>query len=176
MIKSRGSLIITVCCLLLQFSNIVQKRYLFTLTPYFGILSLVCLQGLLFLLYPLLGHLADVYLTRYRTLKCGVVVIIAGEVAFALSTVILVAYQAISTTEIHGLPVQVHVIILLMVAGITAVGIGLFEANAIQFGLDQLLEAHTLKLIAFIHWYYWSNVGNLFTFYVKSSGHLAAII
>ena len=72
-----------------------SKALSFQLTPYFGLLTLVCLQGLLFLLYPLLGHLADVYLTRYRTLKCGVVVIIAGEVAFALSTVILVAYQAI---------------------------------------------------------------------------------
>ena len=27
-------------------------------------------------------------------------------------------------------------------------GVGLFEANAIQFGLDQLLEAPTPKLIA----------------------------
>ena len=36
-------------------------------------------------------------------------------------------------------------------------GIGLFEANAIQFGLDQLLEAPTPKLIAFIHWYYWTH-------------------
>ena len=33
---------------------------------------------------------------------------------------------------------------------------GLFQANAIQFGLDQLLEAPTPKLIAFIHWYYWA--------------------
>ena len=36
-------------------------------------------------------------------------------------------------------------------------GVGLFEANALQFGLDQLLEAPTLKLIAFIHWYYWTH-------------------
>ena len=27
----------------------------------------------MFLVYPLLGHLADVYLTRYRTLKCGII-------------------------------------------------------------------------------------------------------
>ena len=41
-----------------------------------------------------------------------------------------------------------------------------FEANAIQFGLDQLLEAPTPKLISFIHWYYWSqNVGGLVVFY-----------
>ena len=47
------------------------------------------------------------------------------------------------------------------------IGLGLFEANIIQFGLDQLLEAPTSKLIAFIHWYYWSqSVGGLALFYV----------
>ena len=41
-----------------------------------------------------------------------------------------------------------------------------FEANAIQFGLDQLLEAPTPKVFSFIHWYYWSqNVGGLVMFY-----------
>ena len=44
---------------------------------------------------------------------------------------------------------------------------GLFEANALQFGLDQLLEAPTPKLIAFIHWYYWiHNVVQLVVMYL----------
>ena len=39
------------------------------------------------------------------------------------------------------------------------------------FSLDQLLEASTPKLIAFIHWYYWvQNVGSLALFYVIGSG------
>ena len=43
----------------------------------------------------------------------------------------------------------------------------MFQANAIQFGLDQLLEAATPKLISFIQWYYWAqNVGSLVFFYV----------
>ena len=33
-------------------------------------------------------------------------------------------------------------------------GVRRFEANALPFGLDQLLETPTQKLIAFIHWYY----------------------
>ena len=46
-------------------------------------------------------------------------------------------------------------------------GVGLFEANALQFGLDQLLEAPTPKLIAFIHWYYWThNVVQLVAMYL----------
>ena len=45
---------------------------------------------------------------------------------------------------------------------------GLFEANALQFGLDQLLEAPTQKLIAFIHWYYWThNVVQLVAMYIQ---------
>ena len=49
----------------------------------------------------------------------------------------------------------------------------MFQANAIQFGLDQLLEAPTPKLIAFIHWYYWAqNVGSLAFFYVTGSGFI----
>ena len=59
------------------------------------------------------------------------------------------------------------------IVGITIIGIlvttgvGLFEANAIQFGLDQLLEAPTPKLIAFIHWYYWTqNVVQLLVKYL----------
>ena len=53
------------------------------------------------------------------------------------------------------------------------VGLGLFQANAIQFGLDQLLEAPTPKLISFIHWYYWAqNVGSLAFFYFIASSVL----
>ena len=51
------------------------------------------------------------------------------------------------------------------------IGLGLFEANIIQFGLDQLLEAPTPKLIAFIHWYYWSqSIGGLALFYMQEGG------
>ena len=40
------------------------------------------------------------------------------------------------------------------------IGIGLFESTAIQFGMDQMLEANSDELSTFIHWYYWScNVG-----------------
>ena len=31
-----------------------------------------------------------------------------------------------------------------------------FEANAIQFGMDQLLEASSAQLISFVHWYFWA--------------------
>ena len=39
---------------------------------------------------------------------------------------------------------------------ITLLGLGMFESTAIQFGMDQLLEASSNHLSTFIEWYYWS--------------------
>ena len=162
--KLHGSHVVMICCFLLQFSNIAQKRYFFSLTPYFGILIVVCSQGLLFLLYPLLGHLADVYLTRYRTLKCGLVIVVTGELVAIICTVIAAAPISVTYSSVA--------VLALIIAAIMVIGVGLFEANAIQFGLDQLLEAPTSKLITFIHWYYWSQkVGGLLVFYITYSGY-----
>ena len=82
--KLRGCIIVIICCFLLQFSNVAQKRYVYSLGNSFNDIFIVCIQGLTFLVYPLLGHLADVYLTRYRTLKCGFVIIVTGEIILFL--------------------------------------------------------------------------------------------
>ena len=51
---------------------------------------------------------------------------------------------------------------------IALLGIGLFESTAIQFGMDQMLEASSDKLSTFIHWYYWSsNLGRLVALYIS---------
>ena len=126
------------------------------------------MQGLLFLLYPLLGHLTDVYLTRYRSLKLSY-----GLIIFVICVTIVwigidVAVSSIwNFNKLHERDTATIWVICIIV---NVVGIGLFQANAIQFGLDQLLEAPTPKLIAFIHWYYWAqNVSALAVFYIYIS-------
>lgn len=58
------------------------------------------------------------------------------------------------------------VLLLLLIPGI--IGLSMFEANAIQFGMDQLLEASSEQLSSFIHWYYWlSHVGHLVFGYIN---------
>ena len=49
--------------------NITGKQYLLVTDTLAIRLPDLAIQGLLFLLYPLVGHLTDVYLTRYRSLK-----------------------------------------------------------------------------------------------------------
>ena len=109
--------------------------------------------GLLFLLYPLMGHLTDVYLTRYRSLKWsfGFLILVAFTGAIydgVLIPISIVVKFVILKSSYHAYLYVVAIILFL----VYIIGLGLFQANAIQFGLDQLLEAPTPKLIAFIHW------------------------
>ena len=157
-----------VCCLVVGFLDITQKDFLLFSAPLKSRLFVLSAQGLLFLLYPLIGHLTDVYLTRYRSLKLSFGILLFTACAFLVYCGIDLAASSIwKSTIFHHIQTAV---ILVIICAIYIVGLGLFQANAIQFGLDQLLEAPTPKLITFIHWYYWAqNVGNLAFFYVLSS-------
>ena len=61
----------------------------------YGTLELLSLQGLTFLVYPLLGHLVDVYMIRYRTLKPGIILLIVADVGVLIQT----AYESTATYE-----------------------------------------------------------------------------
>ena len=168
--KLRGSLLVIVCCLVVTFCNVNQKEYLmFEISLSIRILFLTVI-GLLFLVYPYVGHITDVYLTRYRSLKCSFILLI---LAFCTAFVYLgfcFATANVLNFRDHQSPLHIPFCIIYIVY---IVGLGLFQANAIQFGLDQLLEAPTPKLIAFIQWYYWAqNVGSLALFYAVGSSVL----
>ena len=131
--------------------------------------------GVLFLFYPVLGHLADVYLTRYRALISGMVILINSILYIAVYFIAnAIAYAAFDSNVLETSKKEVTAVI---IPGyiLFILGQGLFEANAIQFGLDQLLEAPTPKLIAFIHWYYWAqSVGQ--TILYESTAILFAVL
>ena len=75
-------------------------------------------------------------------------------VGISISLTEMIKRHSIYNHHITDLLTMILVVPLIVVI---ITGVGLFEANAIQFGLDQLLEAPTPKLIAFIHWYYWTH-------------------
>ena len=120
-------------------------------------------------MYPVLGYIADVHLSRYRTIMTSVVLlVVSGAMAMVLagSGSVVSALVHISESDWPWYE-AIGILVCVCVFIVAVLGVGLFEANAIQFGLDQLLEAPTPKLITFIHWYYWSqNVGGLVMFYI----------
>ena len=164
-----GHVVVIICSITIQLFNIERTYQLGRHERYYNKIASLASLGLLFLSYPLLGYIADVCLTRYRTLKCSFIfLIVGGTIGLLLSFVFISA----SLTEIKislssEAKSYLYVIPVLPIIALVTTGVGLFEASAIQFGLDQLLEAPTPKLIAFIHWYYWThNVVQLVVMYL----------
>ena len=158
----RGHVIVIICSITIQLSNIGRTAHLEQNQDYYNKIITTIILGLLYLSYPLLGYIADVCLTRYRTIKCSLIMLIVGYIIGLIVSsicIIVILTKILDKNQLilqilHNVYIQI-IPVLLMISLMTT-SVGLFEANAIQFGLDQLLEAPTPKLIPFIHWYYWT--------------------
>ena len=148
-----GHVVVIICSIAIQLSNLARTIHLEQDELSIIKIGTTVLLGLTFLSYPFLGYIADVCLTRYRTLKCSFIFLIVGCTIGQLLLVIIIIFATL--TNKFDVSINYNIILILPIILITT-GVGLFEANALQFGLDQLLEAPTPKLIAFIHWYYWT--------------------
>ena len=90
-----------------------------------------------------------------------------------LSTWAFLLISIVENVHVFQPSYRAYLYVAALIIIVYVIGLGLFQVNAIQFGLDQLLEAPTPKLIAFIHWYYWAqNVGSLALFYIVTSSVL----
>ena len=110
-------------------------------------------MGMSLLLFLLFGLIADVYLTRYRTILVSLAIL----VNILTVTLVILGFVSIIGFLIHYRHIDFIWLTTLVIFLVTAVNtIGLFGANGIQFGMDQLLDASSSQLSAFIHWYFWS--------------------
>ena len=158
--------VIMVCGFLVEILTL-SERYLYEKYVVPAQLSILVFQALMFLVYPLLGHIADVCLNRYRTIKWSFAPAICGKTAVLICALIGIVIMVTTGWNLTEPPYSLLNIIPFFGILVSIVGIGLYKSNIIQFGLDQLLESPTSKLIAFIHWYYWAqNVGSLLCFYI----------
>ena len=111
------------------------------------VLSIV--QGLCFLLYPLAGILADMYWTRLKAMFYGTYIQLIGTVLLLVITVVFMINESLATYWYLSL-------VIVVAYALIQLGLALSEANAIQFGTDQMPEASSSQLSAFVHWYFWS--------------------
>ena len=108
-------------------------------TAFYAIQSSVCF------VMPLAGWLADVYFGRHRVLHWSTWIMWIVTVVITVSSILAVEYEN-AYKSIH----KDVFMALLIVLGL---GYGCFQANVVQFGVDQLTDASTNELIAFIHWH-----------------------
>ena len=130
-----------------------------------GIISVYSFVAVITLFSPLSGFLADVYCGRYRVIFAGICFQFIAFLSYAImATVTLIVGTDIwDTTHYNGGGVALLLFILVGVSFILFVfGLAGYQANVIQFGLDQLLEAPSASLAYYIHWVLWAeNLGIL---------------
>ena len=87
------------------------------------------------------GWLADARIERYKVIHYSVLIM---WTAMVLATVSSVTAQLVD--GYYHVSIKVQVVLLVVVAG----GFGGFQANIIQFGIDQLYDASTTEIKSFI--------------------------
>ena len=119
-------------------------------------LSIAVTHAVAYLLYPLLGWLSDVYFTRYKVIRLAFIIMCVVTTVSLTGIATACVLDGSITTDLG----KSHYCLLTLGLPFLLLGVlslGLFEANAIQLGMDQLLEASSDQLSSFIHWYYWSS-------------------
>ena len=99
------------------------------------------------LILPMAGWLADVHFGRYKVIRWSMWVM---WIASLLTTISSIVAQIVKSYQ------HIHTFILFMLLIIASVGLGGYWANVIQFGLDQLQDASTTEITAFISWFMWT--------------------
>ena len=156
---AKGAWIVILCSFLAHFFISNNSYQLFQLQTRSFTLWLTGGIGLVYLFYPLVGLVTDVYFTRYKAVLASTVIqIVTSSLGVVVSLIWTLLWYYNSNLVIEG---EYNTDTVLGVLGLLSimpmiVGLGIFEANAIQFGMDQLLEESSEKISTFIHWYYWS--------------------
>ena len=149
------------CCTLAHLSLLGSDMILYHTISRNGIVFFSICKAVSYLLYPLIGWMADVCFTRYKFVFSSFVATILGGILGVVESALILKFpeHRHSLYYIAGLLIVIELIAL-----------GLFESTAIQFGMDQMLEASSDKLSTFIHWYYWSSsLGSLVIMYIGYS-------
>ena len=110
--------------------------------------------AIVYLFYPLAGCLADIKCGRYKTVTSSLWLIAGSGLVLIVSVMILlwaVTHQAKLELEIFFGVVSLFSLMLLYPGYIA------FDANVIQFGMDQLHDSPSEDSVIFIHWFVFSS-------------------
>ena len=148
-IKSKGAILVLVW-------NFLLMSLFYCLTVYLHHFKTNLIGWSLTL--PIAGWLADVYFGRYKVIYWSMWVMWVGSI---LATVSSVVAQSVESYD------AINDKVMLVFVALMIIGFGGYQANIIQFGIDQLHDASTNEIKSFITWIVWTYLsGGIFVDYV----------
>jgi len=124
-------------------------------------------EGLVFVLSPLAGYVAD---ARYGRVK----VLLSGTYMMAVSLFLFITFGLILYSNVHTFNTAAYILLSLLFLSslLYLIGYVLFTTNIIQFVTDQLRDAPTRYSVLLIYAYMWTDsVGNIIGSLTNLPGH-----
>ena len=142
-VHSKGALVVLATSILLSTTAIIGGL-LTKLIENYSYITFAAI-GLHYIFYPLLGLLGEKWM-RYKVLLVGIILTFVG---FFISMAILVALYFLHLNSIAVVG------ICLVLSFPYFFGYGIFQANVIQFGTDQLQFSPSRELSSFVYWVFY---------------------
>ncbi len=141
-LKNKGAILVLV------WNFLVMSVFNYLLTYYQDIVSNSVL-AIIGVMLPITGWLADVHFGRYKVIRCSI------RIMWISSVLLTTTYVVFSFTEFNHSNLTCKTLIIILIF-VLAFGLGAFQANIIQFGIDQLSDASTTEITSFVAWYTWT--------------------
>ena len=148
-VKNRGVILILI------WSYCISSLYFYisyNASRVYSYLVFAMLQISVGFMIPLAGWLADIRFGRYKVIHFSVCTMWISSLLLTASLIIL------QSLDLHNLSKVLHLFLLPL-----GVGYGGFQANIIQFGVDQLCDASSTEIKTFVTWYSWTLISSAAT-------------
>ncbi len=143
-----------VSCLIIHFQIFSSYSIFNSNQPVFFFASIIL--GLSNLLYPLCGWITEVCGNNFRMIRWSFLVMLIATILMSIPLFGVIKQHGGGQMSILDITSGTLSVIVFTTA------LGMYEANAIQYGMDQMMDASSEQLSSFIHWYYWcANFGPL---------------
>ena len=165
-ISSKGALVVLATSILLSTTTILSGGLSakFIDSYSYVIFAVVSLH---YLSYPLLGLLGEKWM-RYKVILVGIILMFVG---FFIITVTFVILYSVHPNRVA----VVGIILCILLIFPYFIGYGIFKANMIQFGTDQLQFAPSRELSSFVYWVLYTNY-SLLAFILLIASIITAIV
>ena len=100
---------------------------------------------------PIVGWLADVSFGRYKVMRASLWLMWVGSILVVLAQIV-----ELRLPETEGI---LHYSVMVLAAIVITLGYSAFLVNAVPFGTDQMPDASTEEISAFVYWFVWSSYG-----------------